>query len=166
MKLRYYPDPILNAPVDDVETFDDDLSKFVMDMAETLYSTKVGVGLAAPQVGRSLNLFIMDVSDPNEPDELHVLINPSITASSDAMLVAEEGCLSFPGVVEKVRRHVWVEVDYLNEEGEPQSTRFAGLAAHVVQHEYDHLHEKTLADRVSRQTRRGMLKRVKRALKK
>jgi peptide deformylase len=106
-------------------------------MAETMYAAP-GVGLAAPQIGENLRLFIVDVAGEDEPSDLRVFINPEIVDKAGEQ-VFQEGCLSFPGVYEEVTRAATVRVKALSETGEPFELEADGLLAVAIQHEYDHV---------------------------
>ena len=127
------------------EEFGADLKALVEEMVETMYETE-GVGLAAPQVGRNIRLFVYDISpDRNDP---HALANPRILEKSGAE-VMEEGCLSVPGLRGKVRRAARVVVEGQDLEGNPVRLEAEGLGARVFQHEIDHLDAVLFCDRLS-----------------
>lgn len=161
--ILHYPDKRLRTPGKPVEVFDDALQKLIEDMAETMYAAP-GVGLAAPQIGESKRLFIIDVAtSDDEPSDLRVFINPEIIEKHDAV-VFEEGCLSFPGVREDIERAERVKVRALDREGVPFELEADGLLAIAVQHENDHLDGQLMIDRLSilrrRLVHRAMLKRA------
>ncbi len=158
-----YPDKRLREPGKDVEVFDDELRALIEDMAETMYAAP-GVGLAAPQIGVSKRLFIIDVaSGDDEPSDLRVFINPEIVAK-EGETTFNEGCLSFPGAHEDVDRAELVTVRALDEAGEPFELEADGLLAIAIQHENDHLDGKLMIDHLSvlrrRLLHRAMTKRV------
>ncbi|MEZ4256763.1 MAG: peptide deformylase [Polyangiales bacterium] len=161
--ILHYPDKRLRIPGEPVTDFGPELQTLVDDMAETMYAAP-GVGLAAPQIGVSKRIFIIDVSaGDDEPSDLRVFINPEIVG-----MVGEtswdEGCLSFPGVREEVPRAETVTVRALDREGKPFELVAEGLLAIAVQHENDHLEGKLMIDRLSmlkkRMVHRSMLKRA------
>ena len=116
--ILFYPDKRLREPGKDVEVFDAELHRLIDDMAETMYAAP-GVGLAAPQIGESKRLFIVDVaSGEDEPSDLRVFINPEIIAA-EGETVFNEGCLSFPGVREDIDRAERVTVRALDQDGKP-----------------------------------------------
>jgi len=115
-------------------------------MLETMYAAD-GVGLAATQVDVHLRVIVMDTSEKR--DQPLVLINPQLTWASEAMAVAEEGCLSVPLVYDKVERHAHVKVQALNRAGEPFEMDAEGLSAVCVQHEMDHLQGKVFVEYLS-----------------
>jgi peptide deformylase len=158
-----YPDKRLREPGKEVELFDDELRTLIDDMAETMYAAP-GVGLAAPQIGVSKRLFIIDVaSGDDEPSDLRVFINPEIVAT-EGETTFNEGCLSFPGAHEDVDRAAQVTVRALDQDGEPFELRAEGLLAIAIQHENDHLDGKLMIDHLSvlrrRLLHRAMTKRA------
>ncbi|MFP6684444.1 MAG: peptide deformylase, partial [Polyangiaceae bacterium] len=100
--ILHYPDPCLRERAQDIDEVDDTLRKLIEDMAETMYDAP-GVGLAAPQIGESVRLFIVDVAGEDDPSDLRVFINPEIVDKSGEQIF-QEGCLSFPGVYEDIAR--------------------------------------------------------------
>jgi len=139
LKVRIYGDPVLRRMAEDVPVIDEGIRQLVDSMFDTMYAED-GVGLAAPQVGVSKRIFIIDVSEvEGEPEEPMVFINPKIIWKSDATSIAEEGCLSIPGIREDVKRSEEVEVEALNEKGEWVHYKAKGLFARAILHENDHL---------------------------
>lgn len=135
LKILQYPDERLHTIARKVPEVTDVTRKLVRDMAETMYAAP-GVGLAATQVDVHECVIVVDVSETH--DDLRVLINPEIIAHS-GFSVHEEGCLSVPGIYEKVERPDKVTVRALNERGEPFTLAADGLLATCIQHEMDHL---------------------------
>jgi peptide deformylase len=161
--ILHYPDKRLREVAKPVTQFDANLKKLVNDMAETMYAAP-GVGLAAPQIGESLRLFIIDVAvGENEPSALRVFINPEIVERV-GKVEWEEGCLSFPGIHEQVCRAERVKVRALDAAGKPFELEADGLLAIAVQHENDHLDGKLMVDHLSilrrRLVNRAMQKRA------
>jgi len=159
-RVRLYPDPVLRQPGERVERFDDELRRLVADMVETMQAAP-GIGLAAPQVGESLRVAVVDLSVGQDPAALYVLINPQVlqVAGSQA---EPEGCLSIPGFTEKVERPLEVTIVASNVEGEPFEVHGEGLLARALLHEVDHLDGILFPDRL-----RGLRReRAKRVLKK
>ncbi len=150
-KIRIYGDPILRQKAKKVEVIDDNLNEILDEMIETMYLGD-GVGLAAPQVGLSLRMFVMDVG--NGPRKI---INPEILKYSEEKEIAEEGCLSLPDIFEDVERSVWIEVRFQDESGNWHEERLEGYEARVFQHEYDHLDGILFIDRLS-PAKRALLK--------
>lgn len=140
--IKLYGAPILQRPAYAVapDEFNDDLEEFVLDMIETLKHHKA-LGLAAPQVGRSKQIFIITQDDGVQP---LVFINPSITEHTMDLEIAEEGCLSVPGILCKVPRFTEITVMYQDIEGEHQTGVLTDLEARIFQHEYDHLRGKEM----------------------
>ena len=146
LPILHYPDPRLHKVASPVAVVDARIRKLVKDMAETMYAAP-GVGLAASQVDVHERLLVIDISDDH--NDLRVFINPEILeASGEAE--NEEGCLSVPGVYDKVRRAERVKVRALDVDGEPFTIEAQGLLAVCIQHEIDHLDGKVFVDYLSR----------------
>jgi peptide deformylase len=161
LPILQYPDKRLHKVAKKVEKIDDAIRKLVRDMAETMYSAP-GVGLAATQVDKHIQLIVLDVSDMH--DELRVLINPELLASQ-GVKVNEEGCLSVPGIYEDVSRAEKVTVCALDEHGKPFTVEAEGFLAVCIQHEMDHLQGHVFVEHLShlKQTRiRAKLKKQRR----
>lgn len=141
-----YPDPRLRTPARPVTAFDADLRRLIGDMAETMYAAP-GIGLAATQVDRHIQLIVIDASETK--DQLRVFINPQITWASDETVVCEEGCLSVPGIYDEVRRPARVRVRAQDAYGAGFELDCEGLLAVCVQHEMDHLTGKVFVDYLS-----------------
>ena len=161
--ILFYPDKRLREPGKEVEDFDAELHQLIDDMAETMYAAP-GVGLAAPQLGISKRLFIVDVAtDDEEPSDLRVFVNPEIVATEGEM-VFNEGCLSFPGVREDIDRAERVTVKAVDKDGKPFELEAEGLLAVAIQHENDHLNGDLMIDHLSvlrrRLVHRAMSKRA------
>ncbi len=137
LPIRVVPDPVLRRPCDAVETFDEDLRRLAGNMVETMYAAP-GVGLAAPQVGVSRRLAVVDVSVGKESGALHVFVNPRIV-SSEGRVSDLEGCLSIPDLSDKVERPERIVVQARNLEGEPFELRAEEWLARAICHEVDHL---------------------------
>jgi peptide deformylase len=144
-KIVYLPDPVLRQVGKEVEVFDQELQTLIDDMFETMYAVK-GVGLAAPQVGVSLQLAVVDVEGDGQ--QTYVLINPKITAS-EGRCRYKEGCLSVPGVYEQVERAERVTLQALDRHGNPYEVQAEGLLGECFQHEIDHLNGKLFVDYLS-----------------
>lgn len=146
------PDPVLRKKARKVTRFDKDFSTLVNDMVETMRSAP-GVGLAAPQVGVSERLIVIEFGDEEDeeaPKKLYVVANPEIVEASPEMVTAVEGCLSIPGLVGEVERHTSVHVKGLNRAGKPIRIKADGWLARIFQHEIDHLEGILYPDRASR----------------
>lgn len=151
-----YGDPVLKKKADEIAEDYPGLDKLVEDMFETMYNAK-GVGLAAPQVGKSIRLFIVDASpfgedkdgDPKCKDFKRVFINPIIFDEEGEEWPFEEGCLSIPLLREEVKRKPLLKIEYYDEDWNLYEEELDGFRARVVQHEYDHIEGILFLDRIS-----------------
>ena len=143
------PDPVLRKTAEAVERVDEDLRALMDDMLATMYDAP-GIGLAAPQVGISRRVIVMDAARDDEPKAPIVMANPEILNLSGEMRVHEEGCLSIPEVTADVERPAIARVSYLDREGAHQEAEFEGLLSTIVQHEIDHLNGVLFIDYLSR----------------
>lgn len=137
------------------------LKQLVEDMFLTLEEAE-GVGLAAPQIGKNLRLFIVDCTpwgeeDPSCADYRRAFVNAEIYEMSDQKKTYNEGCLSFPGIHVDVQRSLTIRMRYMDEDMNPHDEEFTGLKAWVIQHEYDHIEGTVFTDRIS-PLRRNLLK--------
>jgi len=165
MSIVHYPEPVLftvGRPVEDVE-FGEELERLAADMFETMANAG-GVGLAAPQVGVSKRLFVMDVPVGDEQRERHVLVNPEIL-HIEGEQVGEEGCLSFPGLFQVVKREMRVIARARDTKGEEFELDVADLAARCILHETDHCDGIVFLDRMT-PLKREMAKRKIKTLQK
>lgn len=165
LKIVHYPEPVLltvGKPVGD-EEFNDDLKKLVADMFETMYSAG-GVGLAAPQVGISKRLFVMDVPTEEGKSNKIALINPEII-TQEGEQYGDEGCLSFPGLYTKVRREVRTVVRYSDVFGNLQELDCTDLSARCVLHETDHCDGIIFLDRMTALKRELAKRKIKKLQK-
>ena len=150
LKLFYHPDPLLRKVSVPVSEITDDIRSLAADMAETMYRSE-GIGLAAPQVGKSIRLITVDVTGPERREGLMTLINPTLTPIPDAGFVeGEEGCLSVEDYRAKVKRHAKVRLSALGLDGKPLEMEAEGMLAVCLQHECDHLDGKLFIDHLSR----------------
>jgi peptide deformylase len=156
LNVRKYGDPVLRRRAKPVEMVTPEIERIIADMVDTMYD-EVGLGLAAPQVGISLRLMV--VGD-DEGREARALINPVI-AEQGGEIVAEEGCLSIPGVFAPVKRAEWVRLEAQDQRGRPVSLTARGLRARVFQHEMDHLDGVLFIDRLDPVTRDKIKRRIK-----
>lgn len=162
-EIRLLGDPVLRRPADDVEAFDRDLGKLVRDMFETMYAAE-GVGLAAPQIGISRRVLVVDVRDEEDPAGGRIaLVNPRVVDEAAERDRVPEGCLSIPGVEEVVERPVRVRIEGRDPEGQPVSLDAADLFGRALQHEIDHLDGILFFDRVSPLKRKMLLERYRKA---
>ncbi|MDR0563765.1 MAG: peptide deformylase [Azoarcus sp.] len=146
LPILRFPDPKLHTKAAPVLVIDDSIRQLIHDMAQTMYQ-KPGIGLAATQVDVHKRIAVIDVSEDH--NDLRVFINAEIIEKSGEC-ENEEGCLSVPGVTEKVKRAEWVKVRALNEKGEPFELEADGLLAICIQHELDHLDGKVFVQYLSR----------------
>jgi peptide deformylase len=146
LEILRYPDPRLNTIAKPVTRVDDRIRTLVDDMLETMYAAD-GVGLAATQVDVHERVIVIDTSEGR--DDPRVLINPELTARSEEMTFADEGCLSVPQIYDKVKRHARVSVRALGRDGEPFTFEADGLLSVCVQHEMDHLMGKVFVEYLS-----------------
>ena len=146
-KLRYIGDPVLRRETESVSIFDDSLNQFVENMIEIMH-TEEGIGLAAPQIGHSKKILVIDISNIEEEETPKTFINPKLIDSWGESVV-EEGCLSIPDVREEVVRPEGIKVKYQNAKGEKLENTFEGWMARVLQHEIDHLNGILFVDLIS-----------------
>ena len=157
--IRRLGDPVLKSRATPVDRFDDSLRKQVSRMAGIM-NDALGVGLAAPQLGISQRLLIYRVG-PDAP--VIALANPELEWVSAESELGEEGCLSIPGVLVDVDRHLYVRVRGLDEEGEQRTVEASGLEARVIQHEIDHLDGVLILERTTREERKRALRELREA---
>jgi peptide deformylase len=148
-----YGSTVLKQVASDIQADYPDLKVLIDNMFETMYAAN-GVGLAAPQVGHSIRLFIVDASPfADEEPELQgfkkVFINAKIVEETGDTWTFNEGCLSIPGIREDISRKKNIVVEFLNENFEPEQIVCAGFKARIIQHEYDHIEGKLFTDRIS-----------------
>jgi peptide deformylase len=151
-----YGDPVLKKKAEDIPQDYPNLKKLIDDMFETMYNAH-GVGLAAPQVGKSIRLFVVDATpfaegedgDPECEDFKRVFINPVIFEEEGEEWGFEEGCLSIPNIREEVFRKPIVKIEYYDENWDLYEEELDGFAARVVQHEYDHIEGILFLDRIN-----------------
>jgi len=147
LEIRKYPDEVLKKKSEPVFDINGELQKLIDSMVETMYKSN-GIGLAAPQVGISKRLIVIDTSIREENQSLIVLINPEIV-SSNGEILSEEGCLSLPGFITRLKRKEKVFVKGLDRKGNSVEIEAEGLLARALQHEIDHLEGILLIDRIS-----------------
>ena len=163
LKIVHYPEPVLLQVGKPVEVFDNDLKKLVADMFETMYEAK-GVGLAAPQVAVSKRLFVMDCSNGENANEKIALINPEII-HVEGEQIGDEGCLSFPGLYQKVQRNLRTIVRYQDIDGEYQELDGTDLTARCILHETDHCDGIVFLDRMTLLKREMAKRKIKKLQK-
>ena len=151
-----YGDPVLKKKAEEIDENYPNLKELIDNMFETMYASN-GVGIAAPQIGRSIRLFVIDASavaegedgDPSCEDFKRVFINPIIFEESGTEWSCEEGCLSIPRIREDVKRKPKLKIEYYDENWELYEEELEGFAARVVQHEYDHIEGILFTDRIN-----------------
>ncbi len=146
LSILHYPDPRLHTVASPVKEVNAEIRRLIDDMAQTMYAAP-GIGLAATQVNVHKRVIVVDISESH--DSLMALVNPKIIAR-DGVGEREEGCLSVPGIYEKVTRAEHVTVEALDREGKPFTLHADGLLAVCIQHEIDHLQGKVFVEYLSR----------------
>ena len=159
LKIVKYPEPVLSQPGEPVTEFDADLNKLVDDMFETMYASQ-GIGLAAPQVGVSKRVTIIDLSQAKDPAQKLVLVNPEITFR-EGKQYEEEGCLSFPEIREKVQRAAKVKIRAQDLKGKWFEMDGEELLSRAFQHEIDHLDGMLFIFRMSSLKRDLVLRKIR-----
>lgn len=163
LDILTFPDERLTQISAEVEVFDKPLHALLDDMAVTMYRSK-GIGLAAPQVGKLVRLFVIDLGHTEgEEQKLYEFINPKISHTS-GKIKYEEGCLSVPGYTEEVVRKANIQVDYQDRNGKAQTLEAHDLLAVAIQHENDHLDGILFLDRLSPLKRKIVKKRLAKAV--
>ncbi len=154
------PDPVLRQMCVPVERVDDALRRLVDGMLEAMYEAP-GIGLAAPQVGVSRRVIVLDVSERDGEKNPIVMVNPEIVRFADERRTYEEGCLSIPDVKVEIERPAGLTVRFLNRNGQRQELDASGLFATAIQHEVDHLDGRLIIDFLSRLKRDIIVRRFK-----
>ena len=163
LEIVKYPDPVLETPGDPVTQFDERLRKLVSDMFETMYAAR-GVGLAAPQIGVSQRLFVMDCSGGADPDERIALINPEVLRVEGDQ-AGDEGCLSFPGIFFTVKRSLRAVVRAQDIHGEWFEVDGMELTARCMLHETDHCDGIVFIDKTTPLKRELVKRKIKKLIK-
>jgi len=161
LPIRIYPDPVLRVKCHRVEQFDAGLRRLAADMVETMHAAP-GVGLAAPQVGVELRLAVVDVSVGEDASLVKVLVNPEVVRR-EGLETEIEGCLSLPGINDKVDRPLTITVQAQDLEGQPLELATEGFMARAICHEVDHLDGVLFTDHLRglrRERARRQLKRL------
>lgn len=153
------PEPVLRRKARPISKFDNNLQTLIDDMIDTMREAP-GVGLAAPQVGISESLIVVEYAEPPEGEDedetkevkpkLYVMINPEIVKTSEEKVIGVEGCLSIPGLVGEVERFEMVQLKGLNRRGQPMKIKAKGWLARIFQHEVDHVNGVVFPDRAIR----------------
>ncbi|AWT48108.1 peptide deformylase [Psychrobacter sp. YP14] len=162
LPILSYPDPRLRTIAEPIKTVDAEIKQLIKDMIETMYDAK-GIGLAATQVDRHIQLIVMDLSENN--DSPRVFINPKVTPLVEDKKPYEEGCLSVPDVYDSVDRPVKVKIEALDADGNAFEEIAEGLLAVCIQHEMDHLNGVLFVDYLSRLKQTRARDKVKKYLK-
>ena len=158
-----YPHPVLAKKGEHVTEFNAQLEQLVAEMFDSMYAAE-GIGLAAPQIGISRQITVIDISFNERPEDKLVLINPQILEQEGSQ-VEEEGCLSLPDIREKVKRSSWVKVRAQNAQGEFFEVEGEDLLARALEHEIDHLHGVLFIDRLSMLKRDLVQRRIKKLIR-
>lgn len=162
-KIYQYPEKVLRKETEKVTAFNDQLNELVEEMAETMYDAP-GIGLAAPQIGKSLKLIVVDITEDSEEEkEYMALINPKIIEHNGTQ-IDEEGCLSVPELTAKVERYKSITVAYQDLQGIEKKLSTKDRFAVVLQHEIDHLNGILFIDHLSPLKRKLYKKKVKKWL--
>ncbi len=154
LPVYLYGHPVLRTETEEIDSDYPDLKKLIADMWDTMYKSE-GVGLAAPQIGRSIRLVVLDGSAlekdfPECKDSKMVLINPELDVIEDMDPVSRsEGCLSLPGLSENVKRVEHIRLNWLDENFEEHEQEFTGFLSRIIQHEYDHLEQMVYTDHIA-----------------
>ncbi len=163
LPIVVYGDPILEKKGKKIKEINDEIKQLVEDMYETMKAAP-GIGLAAPQVGKSLQLALVDLSAGEDPEKLIVLINPEII-EQEGIQKEEEGCLSFPGIFGFVERPEKVKVKYTDLDGNDKTIEAEGLLARALSHEIDHLNGKLFINKLAPVKKRMVIKKIKKLMK-
>jgi peptide deformylase len=156
LPIFVYGNPLLRKKSEEITPDYSGLQQLIADMYETMYKAE-GCGLAAPQVGLNIRLFIVDgapFADEKNPDDMlrtfkKVFVNPVIIERTGDEWANEEGCLTFPKIRESVKRLSKVKIEYFDENFQPHCEEYDGMAARIIQHEYDHIEGVFFIDRIS-----------------
>jgi peptide deformylase len=155
-KIVTLPEPVLRRKAHSITKVDKTLQTLIDDMVETMRDAP-GVGLAAPQIGLSERLIVVEYFERAEdeekedaPKKVWAVLNPEIIKASEEKLMGVEGCLSIPGLVGEVERHTFIQVKGLNRHGKPTKIKAEGWLARIFQHEIDHLNGVLFTDRATR----------------
>jgi peptide deformylase len=161
LPVYVYGNPVLRKVAEEINNTYPNLDKLIDDMFETMHHAD-GVGLAAPQIGLAIRLLVIDLDalredNPELADFKIAMINPEMLEMSEEEIEANEGCLSIPGISEKVYRAEWIKIKYFDASFKEHIEEFEGFKARVIQHEYDHLEGSLFTDHVN-PIRRQMIK--------
>jgi len=160
--IYQYPAPVLRKKAGKVDKFDENLKLLIEDMAETMYDAP-GIGLAAPQIGESLQLLIVDIGSDQEKREYMAVVNPEIV-EAEGTQIDEEGCLSVPDLTANVKRHKKITLSYQDTDGTQKKLEAEERFAVVLQHEIDHLNGILFIDHLTPLKRNLYKKKMKKLL--
>lgn len=160
-RITHYPAPVLGKRAEAVEGIDDNIRRLVEKMTEIMLDNK-GVGLAAPQAGVSLRLFVISLDGTAE--NIRVYVNPTVTPSGD-LIAFDEGCLSVPGIYTKIQRYKKCQVTATDLDGNEFTEQAEGLYSRALQHEYDHIEGMTIINRMSQVARIAHRRQLKKLAK-
>ncbi|MDR0823145.1 MAG: peptide deformylase [Endomicrobium sp.] len=162
LTILKYGDPILRRKSIEIKEFTADIKKLAFDMLDAMYKAN-GVGLAAPQAGFSIRLFVIDINPPDKRNPL-IMLNPVIIKAENKIDM-EEGCLSFPTFYETVKRFENIKAEYMTLEGIKKTISARGFLSKAIQHEIDHLDAKLFIDYLPDWKRKSLEKEIKRKRK-
>ena len=164
LKIYKYGEDVLNIMAKELTNIDGKTIELIRGMLNTMYHTPNAIGLAAPQVGESLRISVIDLSQGESQDEIILLLNPEIL-ESEGKETGEEGCLSFPGISLNVNRNIRILLKTLDIDGNEIQREIDGFLARAIQHEIDHLDGKLIIDHQSSLKKQFVKKEVKRLIK-
>lgn len=164
LAILTYPDPRLRTIAAKVDVIDDDIRTLIEDMFETMYDAR-GIGLAATQVDRHVQVIVMDLAKEDEPKAPQVFINPTVTPLTDEKCTYQEGCLSIPEVYDDILRPCRVKINALDANGTAFEMEADGLLAVCIQHEMDHLNGVLFVDYLSQLKQTRARDKVKKVIK-
>ena len=165
LKLIYAPDPILKKDSVSLPQVDEHHRELIKQMYEIMYSAN-GVGLAAPQIGLNIRIFILDASSRDEEKKPMTMINPKIISLDENKVPYEEGCLSFPEHFAEIDRPEKIKMEYLDEDNSKKISTFSGFESRIIQHELDHLNGKLFIDHLRPMKKNLVKNKIKKSLKK
>lgn len=160
LKLVYAPDPILKKESAPLPQVDEHHRELIKEMYEVMYSSN-GVGLAAPQIGLNLRIFVLDAGSREDEKKPITIINPKILSLGEEIVSYEEGCLSFPEHFAEIDRPEKIDIEFLDENNNKKSLKFVGFESRIIQHEIDHLNGILFVDHLSRLKRDVILRKMK-----
>ena len=163
LPIRKFGDDVLRRPTEMIQSFDHELQRLIDDMVQTMYAAP-GIGLAANQVGIARRVAVLDLSVGKRPNELHILVNPTIVEKSGSVS-DDEGCLSVPDFTEVVTRPERVMIRFVDRNGQPREMTGEGLMARALCHEIDHLEGKLYVDHLRGFKRDRLVRKIQKLAK-